>query len=76
MKRDSSKSTRFLWRRSEEGWLEAAEKIDDVAFSKSACHNWLDSIALEDIQVMVSKGEYDERWWTSEGALLPPNSPE
>lgn len=52
----------FTWRHSEEGWLEAAEKIEAVALGRGG-HAWLECIGVEDAVVMVSSGEYGVEWW-------------
>jgi len=52
----------FTWRHSEEGWLEAAEKIEAVALGRGG-HAWLECIGVEDAVVMVSQGEYGSEWW-------------
>lgn len=52
----------FSWHHSEEGWLEAAEKIEKVARSGGG-HNWLECIGVEDAHVLVCADEYGEDWW-------------
>lgn len=52
----------FAWHHSQEGWLESAEKIEVVA-QGSGGHCYLGATAAGDAVVLVSKGEYDEKWW-------------
>lgn len=52
---------RFTWHYSQEGWLEAAEKIEPVA--DHGGHQYLECIGVEDATIIVSSGEYDEGWW-------------
>lgn len=42
----------------EEGWLEAAEKIEAVARGPGACHCYIATIGENDVTFVVSKGEY------------------
>jgi hypothetical protein len=56
----------FSWNHSEEGWLEAAEKIEIVAKSNGG-HNWLGCIGLEDARVLVTMNEYGQAWWRQRG---------
>jgi hypothetical protein len=58
-----TRGTEFVWRRSEEGWLEVVEKL---AVMKGACHQFLDA-PRDDVQVMASTGEYGEAWWRDNG---------
>jgi hypothetical protein len=50
----------FVWRQSEEGWTEAAEKL--AAMQIGACHQYLES-PQNNTQVIASIGEYGEAWW-------------
>ncbi len=66
VRRTDSVFTRFCWNHSEEGWLEAAEKIEGVVEGNGG-HNWLECIGWEDVVVMVSTNEYDSAWWLKWG---------
>jgi len=59
----------FSWEHSEEGWLEAAEKIEGLIKGRGVGHQWLSSIGFEDAVVMVSIGEYNDQWWKEHAAL-------
>jgi hypothetical protein len=59
-------SCRFDWYHSEEGWLEAAEKIEAVAAGGGG-HCWLECIGVEDVVVMASANEYGRAWWLEHG---------
>lgn len=52
----------FTWELSEEGWLEAGEKILDVANSSEG-HAWIESQGADDAVLLVSLGEYGQQWW-------------
>ncbi|MHB1034042.1 MAG: hypothetical protein ACYC35_11625 [Pirellulales bacterium] len=64
----------FAWHHSEEGWLESAERIDVVARGLGG-HCYLGETPAADAVVMVSKGEYEERWWGRYGGNLGPGPP-
>ena len=57
--------TEFMWRRSEEGWLEIIEKLEQMA--AGACHQYLDG-PRDDVQAMASIGEYGDEWWQRHGS--------
>jgi len=59
-------SSCFAWHDSQEGWLESAEKIKEVARSENE-HCYIGDNSSSDAVVMVSKGEYDEAWWERHG---------
>ncbi len=63
VRRPDPSSLHFSWNHSEEGWLEAAEKIEAVA-EHGCAHNWLECIGYEDAVVMVSINEYGPAWWS------------
>lgn len=63
LRRSHEKRTHFSWHHSEEGWLEAAEKIKIVVNGSGCGHNYLDCIGVEDATVIVSLNEYDYAWW-------------
>lgn len=46
--------TELVWRRSEAGWLEIIEKLENM--DAAACHQYLDG-PRDDVQVMASIGE-------------------
>jgi hypothetical protein len=52
----------FSWNHSEEGWLEAAEKIELLA-NNGGGHNWLGCIGPEDACVLVTMNEYGQAFW-------------
>lgn len=52
----------FVWHHSQEGWLESADQIEVIARGKGG-HCYLGTTAAGDAIVMVSKGEYDKKWW-------------
>lgn len=56
----------FSWQHSEEGWLEAAEKIDELVLQQCG-HQFLECVGAEDATVIVSLGEYDDGWWEQHG---------
>ncbi|HPD28841.1 MAG TPA: hypothetical protein PLL20_02520 [Phycisphaerae bacterium] len=53
----------FDWQYSEDGWLEVVEKIEHLATSGKAGHNWMNGDYADDAVVMVSRGEYDDCRW-------------
>jgi hypothetical protein len=55
-------ATEFVWRRSEEGWLEIIAKLE--VMEAGACHQYLDG-PRDDVQPMASIGEYGDEWWNS-----------
>jgi hypothetical protein len=57
----------FSWQHSDEGWLEAAEKIDAL-ISRESGHQYLSCVGIEDATIIVSLGEHDDRWWDRYGA--------
>jgi hypothetical protein len=61
----SGSEPRFSWHYSEEGWLEAAEKIEPVADAGGG-HCYLECLGVEDATVIVSD-EYDDAWWRRHG---------
>jgi hypothetical protein len=67
VRRSGSGDRHFTWANSEEGWLDAAEKIEAVA-TIGQSHNWLHSIGNDDATVFVPSGEYDEQWWSKHGS--------
>ena len=71
VRRIGPKGPRFGWYHSEEGWLEAAEKIERIVESGKG-HNWLDCIGVEDARLMVSLNEYSYDWWASAGHAQEP----
>jgi hypothetical protein len=56
----------FTWELSEEGWLEAGEKILNVANSNDG-HAWIESQGANDAVILVSLGEYGPQWWEMYG---------
>jgi hypothetical protein len=60
--RRTASASCFSWHHSQEGWLEATEKIEAVARG-SAGHCYLGEHPARDAAIMVSKGEYDDAWW-------------
>lgn len=63
----------FSWQLSEEGWLEVAEKIWQVA-NCSSCHTWIESQGADDAVLLVSRGEYNQVWWRTYGPSTAPAS--
>ena len=53
----------WSWRRTAEGWKDAADLIDGIAGAASPCHQFLDDDGNS--MVMVSKGEYGDSWWSA-----------
>lgn len=52
--------TEFVWQRSDEGWLEVIEKLENMDAGDG--HQYLDG-PRDDVRAMASIGEYgDERW--------------
>jgi hypothetical protein len=49
----------FVWHLARETCIEFANMIQGVADSEYACHQYLDTFPGDEVQVMVSKGEYD-----------------
>lgn len=62
LREDPGDILRFDWSHSEEGWLEAAEKIEVVATSAGG-HNYLGETPAADAVIVVSLGEYPPDWW-------------
>jgi hypothetical protein len=56
-----SGGTAFVWRRSQDGWADVVDKL--AAMEGSGCHQYLDG-PRDDLQVMVSIGEYGDGWWS------------
>jgi hypothetical protein len=52
--------TEFVWRRSEDGWMEIIEKLE--VLEGGACHQYMDG-PRDDVQSMASIGEYGDEWW-------------
>ena len=48
------------WRITPDMAKEFASLVEVAAESKSPCHHYLDSNSLDQVQVIVSKGEYDD----------------
>lgn len=55
--------TEFVWRRSQDGWMEIVEKLD--VMEGGACHQYLDG-PRDAVQSMASIGEYGHGWWNSQ----------
>lgn len=58
----------FTWEHSEEGWLEASEKIEQLAHSAHG-HQWLGSVGTADATVFVSLNEYGDQLWSQHAML-------
>ncbi len=53
--------TAFLWERTSDGWVDAAEKLEVLTRYEGA-HHTLDA-EDDEVVVQVSKGEYGDGWW-------------
>jgi len=55
----------FLWERTEDGWRDAADKLDVLSQHKEG-HQYLDADE-DEVVIQVSKGEYGDDWWREHG---------
>lgn len=55
----------FAWERTEDGWLDAAEKVE-VLIHHDFGHHYLEG-DTDEVVVQVSKGEYGDDWWLTHG---------
>lgn len=55
----------FLWERTEDGWRDAADKLDVLSQHKEG-HHYLDGDE-DEVVIQVSKGEYGDDWWQKHG---------
>jgi hypothetical protein len=55
----------FRWQRTEDGWRDAADKLD-VLSQYAEGHHYLDGDE-DEVVIQVSKGEYGDDWWRRHG---------
>ena len=58
-------TSEFEWKRTKSGWEETADKVHVVSQGPQ-CHHYLDA-EKDEITVMVSSGEYGDKWWALHG---------